>query len=76
MFWMSNKEKSFSIRSLIWRPALTVWEVSNKVVGIFFILSHDVVLALIILSCNKIDKPLVVYRFSGNAMIAITMLCT
>ena len=24
--------------------------------------------------CNKIDKPLVVYRFSGNVMTSITML--
>ena len=24
------------------------------------------------MSCNKIDKPLVVYRFSGNVMTSIT----
>ena len=25
--------------------------------------------------CNKIDKPLVVYRFSGNVMTSIITLC-
>ena len=28
------------------------------------------------LGCNKIDKPLVVYRFLGNVMTAITTLRT
>ena len=26
--------------------------------------------------CNKIDKPLVVYRFSGNVIMSMTMLLT
>ena len=30
-------------------------------------LSHDAASASDIMPCNKIDKPLVVYRFSGNA---------
>ena len=29
-----------------------------------------------IMTCNKIDKPLVVYRFSGSVMTSITTLCT
>ena len=35
------------------------------------ILSHDVVYGSAITPCNKIDKPLVVYRFSGNNVAVI-----
>ena len=35
-------------------------------------LSHDVVSESEITPCNKICKPLVVYRFSGNVMTSIT----
>ena len=34
-------------------------------------LSHDVTPGSDITLCNKIDKPLVVYRFSGNLMTSI-----
>ena len=34
-------------------------------------LSHDFASASDITPCNKIDKPLVVYRFSGNVMTSI-----
>ena len=37
-------------------------------------LSHDVAPGSQITSCNKIDKPLVVYRFSGNVMMSIITL--
>ena len=37
-------------------------------------LSHDVESGSDIMSCNKIDKPLVVYRFSGNVMTFIMTL--
>ena len=37
-------------------------------------LSHDVASGSEITPCNKIDKPLVVYRFSGNVMTSITTL--
>ena len=40
------------------------------------ILSYDVASGSGITPCNKIDKPLVVYRFSGNVMTSITTLCT
>ena len=36
-------------------------------------LSHDVAAGSEIKPCNKIDKPLVVYRFSGNVMTSITL---
>ena len=36
------------------------------------ILSYDVAFGSEITPCNKIDKPLVVYRFSGNVMVSIT----
>ena len=35
-------------------------------------LSYDVASGGEITPCNKIDKPLVVYRFSGNVMTSIT----
>ena len=37
-------------------------------------LSYDVVSGSKTTPCNKIDKPLVVYRFTGNVMTSITML--
>ena len=38
------------------------------------ILSIDVASGSEITTCNKIDKPLVVYRFTGNVMTSITKL--
>ena len=35
-------------------------------------LSYDVASGSEITPCNKINKPLVVYRFSGNVMTSIT----
>ena len=37
-------------------------------------LSYDVASGSEITPCNKICKPLVVYRFSGNVMTSITTL--
>ena len=42
----------------------------------FCLLSHDVVSGSEITPCNKIDKPLVVYRFTGNVMSSIIKLRT
>ena len=39
-------------------------------------LSYDVASGSEITPCNKICKPIVVYRFSGNVMTFITTLCT
>ena len=39
-------------------------------------LSYDVASGSEIMPCNKIDKPLVVYRFTGNVMTSITTLRT
>ena len=39
-------------------------------------LSHDVASGSEITPCNKMDKPLVVYRFSGDIMTSIAMLNT
>ena len=39
-------------------------------------LSYDVASVTEISPCNKMDKPLVVYRFSGNAMTSVTTLRT
>ena len=43
---------------------------------IYFKLSYDVAPGSEIMSCIKIDKPLVVYRFSGNVMTSIIVLRT
>ena len=37
-------------------------------------LSYDVASESEITPCNKIDKPLVVYRFTGKVMTSITTL--
>ena len=42
--------------------------------GCYLSLSHDVVSGSDIMPCNKIDKPLVVYRFSGNVTASIIRL--
>ena len=39
-------------------------------------LTYDVASGSEITPCNKIDKPLVVYRFTGNVMTSITRLRT
>ena len=39
-----------------------------------FHLSYDIASGSKITPCNKICKPLVVYQFSGNVMMSITML--
>ena len=39
-------------------------------------LSYDVASGSEITPCNKIDNPLVVYRFTGNVMTSITTLRT
>ena len=40
------------------------------------LLPYDVASGNEIMPCNKIDKPLVVYRFLGIVMTSITTLCT
>ena len=42
----------------------------------YWTLSYDVTSGSEITPCNKIDKPLVVYRFTGNVMTSITTLRT
>ena len=42
----------------------------------FNALSYDVASGSEIKPCNKIDKPLVVYRFTGNVMTSIATLRT
>ena len=39
-------------------------------------LSYDVASGSEIPPCNKIDKPLVVYRFTGNVITFITLVLT
>ena len=42
----------------------------------YTIYHYDVASESEITPCNKIDKPLVVYRFTGNVMTSITTLRT
>ena len=42
----------------------------------YFLLSYDVASGREITPCNKINKSLVVYRFTGNVMTSITTLRT
>ena len=44
--------------------------------SLYLDLSYDVASGSEITPCNKICKPLVVYRFSGNVMTSITTLRT
>ena len=57
----------FSLRSVY-----VVGGVVNNVAKI--LLSHDVTSGSEITPCNKIDKPLVVYRFTGIVMTSISTL--
>ena len=41
-----------------------------------YLLSYDAASGSEITPCNKIDKPLVVYRFTGNVIASITTLRT
>ena len=42
--------------------------------AVCFFLSHDVASEIEITPCNRTDKPLVIYRFSGNVMMSVTTL--
>ena len=46
------------------------------ILAFYLILSYDVAPGSEITPCNKFDKPLVVYRFTGNVMMTITTLRT
>ena len=45
--------------------------ISREEVHIYYDLSHDVTSGSDITLCNKINQPLVVYRFSGKVMTSI-----
>ena len=68
--------------SPLWRPfklanSLRSIDVSDNLMFNFKgYLSYDVVSGSEITPCNKICKPLVVYRFTGNVMTSITTLLT
>ena len=48
--------------------------VSKYIKSVQQFLSYDVAAGSEIRPCNKIDKPLVVYRYSGNVMTSTTKL--
>ena len=49
---------------------------THKTAGRENALSYDVAPGSEITQCNKIYKPLVVYKFTGNVMTSIITLCT
>ena len=51
--------KQYSSAKIDWRGPYNIF------------LSYDVVSGSEITPCNKIDKPLVVYRFTGNVMTSL-----
>ena len=57
-------------------PDVTFYRIWAQNVMARYILSYDVASESEITPCNKIDKPLVVYRFTGNVMTFITTLRT
>ena len=63
-FRFAHNKVRFSIGNVILSS-----KVKNK-------LSYDVASESEITPCNKINKPLVVYRFTGNVMTSITTLRT
>ena len=56
--------------------AFTVDLTKQQIILFKSTLSYDVASGSKMAPCNKIDKPLVVYRFTGNIMTSITMLHT
>ena len=62
------------VHDVVEKSVIQFWE--SEIFIIKTILSYDVTSGSEITPCNKIDKPLVVNRFSGNVMMSITMLCT
>ena len=49
---------------------------SIRIQRVKYYLSYEVASGSEIMLCNKINKPLVVYRFTGNVMTSITTLRT
>ena len=69
----------------VFRPGMTQTILSSYMVrsdgadaltDVYIRLSYDVASGSEITPCNKIDKPLVVYRFTGNVMTSISTLRT
>ena len=68
----------FAISWFIYLKAINWASLPFKKDLIYLIVSYmyDVASGSEITPCNKIDKPLVVYRFSGNVMTSIITLHT
>ena len=84
-WWLSNSSMNLFCTlnaRIVWRPCKEAlrWENTGLLAEIdttkFHLISYDMASRSEITPCPKIDKPLVVYRFSGNIMTSITTLCT
>ena len=70
---INQNEKGASCKS----KHVPVYKFINGNKGVlYYNVSYDVASGSKITPCNKIDKPLVVYRFRGNIMTSITKLST
>ena len=64
-------ENSISLKR-VKNQSLMCW----LIYSVYLLLSYDGASGSEITQCNKIDKPLVVYRFMGNVMTSTTTLRT
>ena len=65
---------AYCYRSLCVYMRVCATHLNDLELGYFICLSYDVTSGSEIIPCNKIDKLLVVYRFTGNVMTSIRML--
>ena len=72
MICLRNKKTNFLLPTLMYRPDRALKHDHAE----YFHLSYDVVSESEITPCNKTNKPLVVYRFTGNVLTSITKLRT
>ena len=76
--------KMYNLYCKVLNKQLALWIVANSIISDVqnefrkgkSILSYDVASGSEITPCNKIDKPLVIYTFTGNVMTSITTLRT
>ena len=74
IFQYESKTRSFT--NLLTSPRIYYYYDTHSNLVTHIYVSYDVASGSEITPCNKICKPLVVYRFSGNVMMSITTLRT
>ena len=74
-------EDSIGIKSVKQIPRFDISDICTVCMMVFLNftenpISYDVMSGNEITPCTKIDKPLVIYGFTGNIMMSITKFCT